>query len=98
MNRLALALLVPALVGCGGTTGYKPTPVATPTHSVTHKPKVTKPRTTPTHKVTPTPNSKMYKDCKQAFAERHVPVYKWEPQYNPKLDGDHDGLACEHED
>lgn len=94
---LALALLF----GCASTAEL---PVQKkPTKSATSKAPNTKytPRHKTTNKVAPKPtptktNSKMYTSCKQAFDARHVPVRKGEPEYNPRLDGDKDGLACEH--
>lgn len=80
---------------------YNDIPDPVPTVTVPG-PTVTEPGTKTTVTVTPKPKavakSKMYKNCIQAFNDRHVPVYKNEPEYNPNLDGDHDGMACEHED
>lgn len=88
------------LVGCGGTTGYKPTPVA-PSTTTTHAPKRTvKPKAiTPTHKTTPKATSPAvvpFKNCREVFEAGTVPIYPSNPRWNPKLDGDHDGMACEH--
>lgn len=101
MKKLLIIVPLAAalLVGCKA-----PQDAPKPTHTASAPATHYTPRHKTTHKITPkprpkaTPNSKMYTSCVQAFNESHVPVRKGEPQYNPKLDGDHDGLACEHED
>lgn len=37
---------------------------------------------------------KMYTNCIQAQAEHAGPIYRGLPQYNPLLDEDGDGIAC----
>lgn len=103
--KIVIAALVLAVAGCGGATGYKPTPVA-PGTTATHAPKhTTKPKATikPTHKVTPThkatatkPAVVPFKNCQEVFEAGTVPIYPSNPRWNPKLDRDHDGMACEH--
>jgi endonuclease YncB( thermonuclease family) len=43
----------------------------------------------------PAPSADMWRSCAQARAAGAAPVYRGEPGYNPMLDGDSDGIACE---
>jgi micrococcal nuclease len=36
-----------------------------------------------------------YRSCRDARAAGAAPMYRGAPGYNPSLDGDHDGIACE---
>lgn len=36
-----------------------------------------------------------YRSCRAARAAGAAPMYRGAPGYNPNLDGDHDGVACE---
>lgn len=95
MKKLLAGVALAGLVLAGCSESPKPTPPKPAVQKTT--PNVTyTPRHKTTNTVAPKPTSKMFKTCREAFDARHVPVYKGEPEYNPKLDGDHDGLACEH--
>ncbi|WP_429277889.1 excalibur calcium-binding domain-containing protein [Novosphingobium gossypii] len=37
----------------------------------------------------------MWRSCAQARAAGAAPIHRGEPKYNPVLDGDGDGIACE---
>ncbi|RZA28097.1 MAG: excalibur calcium-binding domain-containing protein, partial [Proteobacteria bacterium] len=37
----------------------------------------------------------MYRNCDQAWAAGAAPMRRGHAAYNPNLDGDNDGLACE---
>ncbi len=41
------------------------------------------------------PGKGMWRNCADARAAGAAPVYRGTPGYNPNLDGDHDGIACE---
>lgn len=41
------------------------------------------------------PGNGMWRNCADARAAGAAPVYRGTPGYNPNLDGDHDGIACE---
>lgn len=43
----------------------------------------------------PAESSSMWRSCAAARAAGAAPVYRGQPGYNPNLDGDHDGIACE---
>ena len=43
----------------------------------------------------PTPTRVHFSSCKQAREAGAAPLYRGEPGYNPKLDRDNDGVACE---
>jgi hypothetical protein len=36
-----------------------------------------------------------YRDCNEAWAAGAAPIYKGEPGYELRFDGDNDGIACE---
>jgi len=36
-----------------------------------------------------------YRNCAAAWAAGAAPIHIGEPGYEPRLDGDHDGIACE---
>jgi hypothetical protein len=42
-----------------------------------------------------TPVTTGYRSCAQARAAGAAPMYRGQPGYNPNLDGDNDGIACE---
>ena len=65
----------------------KPVPTKTPTKTHTTKAPLTKPTAT---KLPP------FKSCKEVFEAGTVPIYPSNPRWNPKLDRDGDGMACEH--
>lgn len=103
MKRLLIVplVLMTSLVGCKATD--EPTPVTmtkTPvptntTYTPRHKTTNTVP---PKPKVTPkvTPTVKPFASCKEAFEAGSIPIYPSNPRWNPKLDRDKDGMACEH--
>ena len=43
----------------------------------------------------PTPTRVHFSSCKQAREAGAAPLYRGDPGYNPKLDRDNDGVACE---
>jgi endonuclease YncB( thermonuclease family) len=43
----------------------------------------------------PTSPSARYKSCTEARAAGAAPLYRGQPGYNPNLDRDNDGVACE---
>ena len=43
----------------------------------------------------PTPTRVHFSSCKQAREVGAAPLYRGDPGYNPKLDRDNDGVACE---
>lgn len=43
----------------------------------------------------PTPAHVHFSSCKQAREAGAAPLYRGDPGYNPKLDRDNDGVACE---
>lgn len=43
----------------------------------------------------PAPASAYYKNCTAAWDAGAAPLYRGDPGYRPKLDGDGDGVACE---
>lgn len=43
----------------------------------------------------PAASSSMWRSCAAARAAGAAPVYRGQPGYNPNLDGDSDGIACE---
>jgi len=43
----------------------------------------------------PTADVSPYRSCRAARAAGAAPMYRGAPGYNPNLDGDHDGVACE---
>jgi endonuclease YncB( thermonuclease family) len=43
----------------------------------------------------PTGGSHQFHSCREARAAGAAPMYRGEPDYNPNLDGDGDGIACE---
>lgn len=43
----------------------------------------------------PTPAPVRFSSCKQAREAGAAPLYRGDPGYNPKLDRDNDGVACE---
>jgi outer membrane biosynthesis protein TonB len=75
-------------------TAEKPKRVETPVETkktVTPKPKKTKsPKPRVTKTVVP------FNNCREVFEAGSVPIYPSHPRWNPKLDRDKDGMACEH--
>jgi len=43
----------------------------------------------------PSGGSPQYRSCREARAAGAAPMYRGQPGYNPRLDGDGDGIACE---
>lgn len=56
---------------------------------------VATPSPTPTSKSTAKSGTVTYNSCKEANAAGAYGIKKGEPGYSAKLDGDHDGIACE---
>lgn len=52
-------------------------------------------RPTATNTPVPRPTAGMYSSCAAARAAGAAPLYRGQPGYNPALDGDRDGVACE---
>jgi hypothetical protein len=53
------------------------------------------PRTVVPRQGAPAASSSMWRSCAAARAAGAAPVYRGQPGYNPNLDGDNDGIACE---
>jgi Excalibur calcium-binding domain len=62
-------------------------------------PPPTEPPPPPTQPPPPTTEApQAYRNCRQAFLDDALPLYRGEPGYGPHLDGDGDGEACEWDD
>ncbi|WP_394940673.1 excalibur calcium-binding domain-containing protein [Psychromicrobium sp. YIM B11713] len=68
----------------------KPAPAPVPAP----KPLV-KPAPAPQQTVAPPPAGVYYANCAEARKAGAAPLHIGQPGYRPKLDGDHDGVACE---
>ncbi|GAC57442.1 hypothetical protein GOHSU_19_00470 [Gordonia hirsuta DSM 44140 = NBRC 16056] len=90
------------LTDCGGTVpDGDPEPAAQQTSSTpapgTPAPRSSAPPTRPQPLVDPAgPDGQVYyKNCTEARAAGAAPIYRGQPGYSSKLDGDGDGIACE---
>jgi hypothetical protein len=66
------------------------------TTTTTAAPPAAPPPTEPPPPTTEAPEA--YRNCRQAFLDDALPLYRGEPGYGPHLDGDGDGEACEWDD
>ncbi len=95
--------MILGLFGCAAPTELpvqtKPTKsVVTKTPKTTHKPVPTKTSTVkkPVAPKTTKSAKPPFRNCKEVFEAGTVPIYPSNPRWNPKLDRDGDGMACEH--
>jgi len=88
---LVAPLAVVALLGCEvEDPAPKPSNTTyTPRHKTTNK-------VPPKTAVRPSAQKSPFASCRQAMDAGTVPIYPSHPRWNPKLDYDHDGMACEH--
>lgn len=94
MKKLLIGVSVIGLtlVGCSATPER---PRETTTTKATAAPKSAVPNTTFTPRRNTT-NPIPFASCKEAMEAGTVPIYPSHPRWNPRLDRDKDGMACEH--
>lgn len=63
--------------------------------SVTVAPAAGAAPTAPTPSPSKPPPARHFANCKQACAAGVAPMHRGDPNYDPRLDRDNDGIACE---